>query len=158
MQPHCGVCFVTNCYCSSSKRITANNKLRGRTSMKMSSTGPHKGLVISDEGQTRIRKAFKATLLLMLVAAWVCVGAVSASAQCATTGNAWHNASFTSQSGAFTASFDASVKTSSTINDVVVLSQGAQTSLNNDPVIISFSSNGALFSARNGGAYVNSTV
>ena len=66
------------------------------------------------------------------------------------------NRSFTAQSGTFSATFDATpIGTAGSINDVIGLSSGAQTSISNYPVLISFSSNPAgQIVARNGGSYV----
>ena len=82
------------------------------------------------------------------------LGARAAGAQgClnATSGGAWQNASFASQNGAFTATFDAT-PTASPINSVVGLSRGAQTAYPGFAAIVRFNPSGNI-DARNGGAY-----
>jgi len=69
----------------------------------------------------------------------------------ATAGGSWQNRSFTSQSGTFTAEFDATPLAAPT-DTVVGLSQGAQTSYSGFATLARFNLSGAI-DARNGGAY-----
>jgi poly(beta-D-mannuronate) lyase len=81
------------------------------------------------------------------------LAAGTAGAQCLTaaSGGAWQNASFASQSGGFTAEFDAT-PSASPVNSVVGLSQGAQTTYTGLAAIVRFNPTGQI-DARNGGAY-----
>jgi hypothetical protein len=69
----------------------------------------------------------------------------------ATAGGSWQNRSFTSQSGTFTAEFDATPLAAPT-DTVVGLSQGAQTAYSGFATLARFNLSGAI-DARNGGAY-----
>jgi alpha-glucosidase len=74
----------------------------------------------------------------------------------ATGGGTVQNRSFASQSGSFTASFDA-VPSVAPTNAVVGLSQGAQTAYTSFAAVIAFSSSGNIV-ARNGGDYAAQTT
>ncbi len=69
----------------------------------------------------------------------------------------WTNTPFASKTGTFTALFDATPGAAATINDVIGLSQGAQTNIGNFPVLVSFSNTGHIV-ARNGGAYTATNI
>ncbi|MGA3008474.1 MAG: chitobiase/beta-hexosaminidase C-terminal domain-containing protein [Opitutaceae bacterium] len=75
------------------------------------------------------------------------------SAQCATAtvGGGWQDAAMVSQTGAFTATFDATPSVAPT-NAVVALSNGAQTAYANFACLARFNPSGDI-DARNGGAY-----
>ncbi len=81
----------------------------------------------------------------------------SSAPSCVTTGvNAWTNSSFSSNTGTFTASFDA--KPSAAPTDAVIgLSLGAASAFSNLATIVRFNANGSI-DARNGGAYGASSV
>jgi hypothetical protein len=81
---------------------------------------------------------------------------LTASAACltATVGGTWQTGAFTTQSGTFTVSFDATPSTSPT-NSVVGLSNGTQTAYSGYACLIRFNPSGAI-DARNGGAYAAS--
>jgi len=70
---------------------------------------------------------------------------------CVTAGATWQNRSFATQTGAFTAEFDAT-PSGSPINAAVGLSQGAQTAYSGFAGLVAFSTDGNIL-ARNGGAY-----
>ncbi|HKQ72658.1 MAG TPA: hypothetical protein VJ810_02945 [Blastocatellia bacterium] len=74
----------------------------------------------------------------------------------ATAGGSWQNRSFTSQSGTFTAEFDATPLVAPT-DTVVGLSQGAQTAYSGFATLARFNLTGAI-DARNGGAYAAATA
>jgi hypothetical protein len=69
----------------------------------------------------------------------------------ATVGGAWQNTAMTAQTGAFTATFDATPSASPT-NSVVALSDGAQTAYANFSCLARFNPTGDI-DARNGGAF-----
>jgi hypothetical protein len=69
----------------------------------------------------------------------------------ATADGAWNNASFSSQSGTFTATFDATPSASPT-NAVVALSNGAQTAYGSFSCLVRFNTSGTI-DAYNGTAY-----
>jgi hypothetical protein len=69
----------------------------------------------------------------------------------ATAGGGWQNSTMTSQTGTFTASFDATPSASPT-NDVIALSNGPQTAYANFACLMRFNTLGDI-DARNGGAY-----
>ena len=77
--------------------------------------------------------------------------AAQSSCVTATSGGAWQNTSFISQSGTFTAEFDVTPSTSP-LNAVVGLSQGAQTAYTGLAAVVRFNPSG-MIDARNGGAY-----
>jgi hypothetical protein len=81
---------------------------------------------------------------------------ISASAACltATVGGGWQTGAFTTQSGTFTASFDATPSASPT-NSVVGLSNGTQTAYSGYACLVRFNPSGAI-DARNGSAYAAS--
>jgi hypothetical protein len=83
----------------------------------------------------------------------VCDFTISAGPTCvtATAGGSWQNRSFTSQSGTFTAEFDATPLTAPT-DTVVGLSLGAQTAYAGFATLARFNLSGAI-DARNGGVY-----
>jgi hypothetical protein len=74
--------------------------------------------------------------------------------KCAATsaGKGWTNISFPVQTGIFTATFDAIPGAAARVNDVVAISDGAQSTINKFPVIVAFSETGYIL-ARNGGNY-----
>ncbi|MGA3008255.1 MAG: FN3 associated domain-containing protein, partial [Opitutaceae bacterium] len=74
----------------------------------------------------------------------------------ATAGGGWKNNPMASQTGTFTATFDATPSAGPT-NAVVALSNGAQTSYSNFPCLARFNPTGDI-DARNGGAYAATTV
>lgn len=78
---------------------------------------------------------------------------VTASAACltASVGGTWQTAAFTTQSGTFTVTFDATPSASPT-NSVVGLSNGTQTAYSGYACLVRFNPSGAI-DARNGGAY-----
>jgi Domain of unknown function (DUF4955)/Immunoglobulin domain/Pectate lyase superfamily protein len=95
---------------------------------------------------------------LMLAGAWGIVklsgeSFISAQGTCvtATAGGAWQNRSFTSQTGAFTAVFDAN-PSASPVNAVVGLSNGAAAAYTSLAAVARFNPTGQI-DARNGGAY-----
>ncbi len=67
-------------------------------------------------------------------------------------GAGFTNTPFTAQTGAFTATFDATPAAATTINDVIGLSNGAQNAIAGFAAIVSFSQSGHIV-ARNGGSY-----
>jgi len=69
----------------------------------------------------------------------------------ATSGGGWQNVAFPSQTGAFTAEFDAT-PSASPIDSVVGLSRGSQTAYTGFAILARFNTSGAI-DARNGGAY-----
>jgi hypothetical protein len=73
----------------------------------------------------------------------------------ATSGGSWINTPFASQSGKFTAVFDATP--SATVNAVVGFSQGPETSYAGFGVLVRFNASGQI-DARNGGAYMADAV
>jgi hypothetical protein len=79
--------------------------------------------------------------------------ASDADAVCLTadSGGSWRNATFTSQTSTFTATFDAT-PTASPLNGVVGLSRGAQAAYAGFGVLVRFNPSGQI-DARNGGAY-----
>jgi hypothetical protein len=83
----------------------------------------------------------------------VCDFTISAGPTCvtATAGGSWQNRSFTSQSGTFTAEFDATPLAAPT-DTVVGLSLGAQTAYAGFATLARFNLSGAI-DARNGGVY-----
>jgi len=83
----------------------------------------------------------------------VCDFTISSGPTCvtATAGGSWQNRSFTSQSGTFTAEFDATPLAAPT-DTVVGLSQGAQTAYSGFAALARFNLSGNI-DARNGGAY-----
>ena len=83
----------------------------------------------------------------------VCDFTISAGPTCvtATAGGSWQNRSFTSQSGTFTAEFDATPLAAPT-DTVVGLSQSAQTAYSGFATLARFNLSGSI-DARNGGAY-----
>ncbi|HEY9435327.1 MAG TPA: hypothetical protein VI260_28050 [Blastocatellia bacterium] len=83
----------------------------------------------------------------------VCDFTISAGPTCvtATAGGSWQNRSFTSQSGTFTAEFDATPLAAPT-DTVVGLSQNAQTAYSGFATLARFNLSGSI-DARNGGAY-----
>jgi hypothetical protein len=83
----------------------------------------------------------------------VCDFTISAGPTCVTAmaGGSWQNRSFTSQSGTFTAEFDATPLAAPT-DTVVALSQGAQTTYTGFAALARFNLSGNI-DARNGGAY-----
>ena len=70
---------------------------------------------------------------------------------CVTSGTTWQNRSFATQTGTFTAEFDAT-PSGTPINAVTGLSQGAQSAYTGFAALVSFSTDGNIV-ARNGGAY-----
>jgi phage replication-related protein YjqB (UPF0714/DUF867 family) len=74
----------------------------------------------------------------------------------ASAGGSWTNNSFTSQSGAFTAEWDA-MPSADNIDAVVGLSNGAQTSFTNFGCLVRFNSSGKI-DARNGGTYASAST
>jgi hypothetical protein len=85
--------------------------------------------------------------------ALICSLSVSAHAQCvtATVGGSWQNATMTSQTGAFTVTFDATPSAHPT-NAIVALSNGPQTAYAGFACLVRFNTSGNI-DARNGGAY-----
>jgi hypothetical protein len=83
----------------------------------------------------------------------VCDFTISAGPTCVTAaaGGSWQNRSFTSQSGTFTAEFDATPLAAPT-DTVVGISQGAQTAYSGFAALARFNLSGNI-DARNGGAY-----
>jgi hypothetical protein len=83
----------------------------------------------------------------------VCDFTISSGPTCvaATAGGSWQNRSFTSQSGTFTAEFDATPLAAPT-DTVVGLSQGARTAYSGFAALARFNLSGNI-DARNGGAY-----
>jgi len=79
-------------------------------------------------------------------------------AQCltATAGGGWQNAVMTSQTGSFTATFDATPSASPT-NSVIALSNGAQTAYANFACLVRFNPTGQI-DAYNGTGYVSTTI
>jgi hypothetical protein len=75
---------------------------------------------------------------------------------CVTAGATWQNRAFPSQTGTFTAEFDAT-PSGAPINAAVGLSQGAQTAYSGFAGLIAFSTDGHIL-ARNGGAYAADSV
>src|SRR5262249_8011538 len=74
----------------------------------------------------------------------------------ATSGGPWQNSAFPSQSGTFTAEFDATPSVSP-INSVVGLSLGAQNDYTGFACLARFNPSGNI-DARNGGAYAAATI
>jgi hypothetical protein len=89
--------------------------------------------------------------LAILVLSLLLPSAVSAQCLTATTSNGWQNAVMTSQTGTFTATFDATPSAAPT-NSVIALSNGAQTAYANFACLARFNPTGDI-DARNGGAY-----
>jgi hypothetical protein len=85
--------------------------------------------------------------------ALICGLSLSAQAQCvtATAGGSWQNTVMTSETGTFTATFDATPSAAPT-NSTVGLSNGAQTAYANFACLVRFNPTGDI-DARNGGAY-----
>jgi uncharacterized membrane protein len=73
----------------------------------------------------------------------------------ATSGGAWQNTAIASQTGTFTATFDATPSVSP-FNAVVGLSKGAQTAYTGFAALVRFNPSGGM-DARNGGAYAPTT-
>jgi hypothetical protein len=93
---------------------------------------------------------------VFLLAAFCLLPSVSnAACSVATSGGPWINTPFASQSGKFTAVFDATP--SATVNAVVGLSQGAETSYAGFGVLVRFNASGQI-DARNGGVYAADAV
>lgn len=74
----------------------------------------------------------------------------------ATANNTWNDTAFSSRSGSFTATFDATPSVSGQ-NSAVGLSKGAQTAFSGFANIVAFATSGVI-QARSGGSYVNSNV
>jgi hypothetical protein len=89
--------------------------------------------------------------LTLLALSLLLPSALSAQCLTATTSNGWQNAVMTSQTGTFTATFDATPSAAPT-NSVVALSNGAQTAYANFACLARFNTSGDI-DARNGGAY-----
>ncbi len=83
---------------------------------------------------------------------------VNSTATCstATPTGVWNNTAFASQSGTFTAAFDATPSIA-TQSSAVGISQGAQTAFTGFANLVAFATSGVI-QARNGGSYVNSSV
>jgi hypothetical protein len=73
----------------------------------------------------------------------------------ATSGGVWQNTAIASQTGTFTATFDATPSVSP-FNAVVALSKGAQTGYTGFAALVRFNPSGGI-DARNGGAYAPTT-
>jgi len=96
--------------------------------------------------------AKKHILKPLAVFALICGLSVSAHAcVTATVGGGWQNSTMTSQTGTFTATFDATPSASPT-NDVIAFSNGPQTAYANFACLMRFNTSGDI-DARNGGAY-----
>src|SRR5437016_14403202 len=105
--------------------------------------------VAQEASMVKVRSCCVIVCALLLGAFWA--GSAFAQSCVTATSTTLTHTAIPTQSGTFTATFDASV-TAAPTNDVVGLSSGAQTSIANFPVLISFSDTGH-FVARNGGSY-----